>query len=68
MLGLSIRLCKCRVISQESEQLCICVVGLYQESEQLCICVRVIDQESEQLCICVLGLSIRKVSSYVYVW
>ena len=39
-----------------------------QESEQLCICVRVIDQESEQLCICVLGLSIRKVSSYVYVW
>ena len=38
-----------------------------QESEQLCICVRVIDQESEQLCICVLGLSIRKVSSYVYV-
>ena len=32
------------------------------------MCGRVIDQESEQLCICVLGLSIRKVSSYVYVW
>ena len=31
------------------------------------MCVRVIDQESEQLCICVLGLSIRKVRSYVYV-
>ena len=31
------------------------------------MCVRVIDQESEQLYICVLGLSIRKVSSYVYV-
>ena len=31
------------------------------------MCGRVIDQESEQLCICVLGLSIRKVSSYVYV-
>ena len=43
-----------RVIDQESEQLCICVVGF-------------IDQESEKLCICVLGLSIRKVSSYVYV-
>ena len=32
------------------------------------MCVRVIDQESEKLCICVLGLSIRKVSSYAYVW
>ena len=32
------------------------------------MCGRVIDQESEQLCICVLGLSLRKVSSYVYVW
>ena len=31
------------------------------------MCGRVIDQESEQLCICVLGLSIRKVRSYVYV-
>ena len=31
------------------------------------MCVRVIDQESEQLCICVVGLSMRKVSSYVYV-
>ena len=29
------------------------------------MCGRVIDQESEQLCI--VGLSIRKVSSYVYV-
>ena len=32
------------------------------------MCGRVIDQESEQLCICVLGLSIRKVNRYVYVW
>jgi hypothetical protein len=32
------------------------------------MCGRVISQESEQLCICVLGLSIRKVSSYAYVW
>ena len=31
------------------------------------MCGRVIDQESEQLCICGVGLSIRKVSSYVYV-
>jgi hypothetical protein len=31
------------------------------------MCGRVFDQESEKLCICVLGLSIRKMSSYVYV-
>ena len=54
-----------RVIDQESEQLCICVLVI--RKVVMYMCVRVIDQESEQLCICVLGLSIRKVSSYVYV-
>ena len=57
-----------RVIDQESEQLCICVLGLsIRKVKVMYMCVRVIDQESEQLYICVLGLSIRKVSSYVYV-
>ena len=47
------------VPSQESEQSCICVLGVSsQGSEQSCICVlEVSSQGSEQSCICVLGVS-----------
>ena len=47
------------VPSQESEESCICVLGLSsQEGEESCICVlEVSSQESEESCICAIGLS-----------
>ena len=60
---LCVRLSEVPVSSQESEQSCICVLGLTE--------VPVSSQESERSCICVLGLvkclyQARKVSGHVF--